>query len=191
MSDKVFALSTVFVGGVFSLLVALVSQWLTAARESRTLRREVRRDEVAATRLLYEETLFALDRSCRSLGKGTDEDQDQACKLLARLTLHAPDTLREQYLQTTDRVDEWAAQAQRGEPEQCNGFLKIRAGAGADKAKAQQTWPLVERDLERLKTLMREHLRDLGSDLMSRSAVVNTARAKPGSGTSEIRNWPD
>jgi hypothetical protein len=167
MSDKVFALATVCASGVFALLVSLVSHFLTASRESRHLRREARRDEIHSMRELYEETIFILDRGCYTLGLGAVEDLDRNIRFRAKLFLHAPSNVREQYLITADKLDEWAAQARKGEPEQHTGFLTFRPGMDAEKAKAQEMWPEVERELNSLKALMKEHLRDLSSGLSS------------------------
>jgi hypothetical protein len=159
MSDKEFALLTVIVSGVFALLVSLVTHFLSASRESRTLKREIRRDQKRGLRELYEEAIFTLDRTCSTLGKGTDDDRDKVLKFLARLHLHATTEIRDEYLKTADVVDSWAAQARKGEPKPVGeGFLMIGSPQFAERAKAQSMWPQVETHLEQLKKLMRKHL---------------------------------
>ncbi len=165
MDDKVFALITVMVSGAFAVLVTVVTHWLARSRESQTLLREVRRDEIAQTQALYEEAIFILDRTCHTLGLGTNDDRNHIIRFMARLYLIAPQEVRDQYMKTSDRVVQWATQARKGEPQAHNGILIFYAGADAEKAKAEKAWPEVERELNELRHKMKKHLADLASGL--------------------------
>jgi len=166
MSDKIFALLAVSVSGLFSLLVSLTAHWLTASRESRTLRREVRRDDVQATRALYEEAIYMLERSCHTLGVGTDEDRDKMIRFLARLSLHATPQVRDLYFRTAEKLDEWTQQARTSNPEVHSGFLVFRPSVqGGARQKAQEAWPDFERNLDQLKTMMKNHLEQISSSV--------------------------
>lgn len=165
MDDKVFALITVSVSGVFAVFVAVVTHWLARSRESQMLRREVRRDEIAQTRALYEEAIFILNHACYTRCLGANDDQNRVIRFLARLYLLAPQEVRDQYMKTSDRVDQWAAQARKGEPQAHNGVLIFHAGATAEKAKAEKAWPEVERELDELRHKMKKHLTALASGL--------------------------
>ena len=165
MDDKTFALITVSVSGIFAIIVAVVTHWLSSSRESKVLQRESRRDEIAVLRQLYEEAIFILDHACRTRNLGTDEDQNRVIRFLARLHLHAPSYVRDQYHITSDAVDAWTPQVRKGEPESRQGILIFRAGADADKAKAQEAWPAVEQELIKLKKQIKKHLAELASGL--------------------------
>jgi hypothetical protein len=170
LDDKTFALITVTVSGVFAIIVAVVTHWFSSSREARVLQREVRRDEIAVLRQLYEEAIFILDHACRTRNFGTKEDQNRVIRFLARLHLYSPSYVRDQYHTTSDVVDAWTAQVRSSEPESRQGILIFRAGAEAEKAKAQEAWPAVEQELTKLKKQMKKHLTELASDLTTRSS---------------------
>lgn len=161
MSDKVFAIITISVSGIFALLVAIVTHWLASSRESRVFVREARRDRIQMTRELYEEAIFILDRSCRTLGLGSQEDREQTIRFIAKLSLHATQAVQEQYFKTADVLDEWVAQARKGQPERHGGVLVVKSGSGREEVTANSMWPRVEQSLNELKSLMRIHLAEL------------------------------
>lgn len=161
MSDKVFALLTVTVSGLFSVSVVILSEWLRKSHEIQTLRRETRRDEVKATRELYEEASFILEMSCRRLGWGTAEYEEIVAKFLAKMHLLATPEIREQYFKTSDAVQTYLASARQASPEQMGTFLIISSAQSVHRAKANELWPNAESALENLRKLMRNHLESM------------------------------
>lgn len=91
MSDKVFALITVISSGLFGLAVAIVTSWLSTRREDRVFKRQLIRERIEATRILYEDALFALETIYVQRGQGSKDQQASLTRVLARLALRSTD----------------------------------------------------------------------------------------------------
>ncbi len=168
MTDKSFAIVTVAVSGVFGLLVAVITHWLSMSRESQSLRRDLARDEMKSLGELYEDALFVLDRQIRTYGMGTDADQDRVLKLLARLSLYGRQDVQDKYQRASELIDTWCAERNAADPKRMGGSILIFTTSDREhRAKAEVAWPAAERAFNELKALMREHLQAQSTELIA------------------------
>lgn len=110
MGDKTFTLITLALTSLFALLVTIVTTRLAASREDREFKRQLKREKLEATRTLYEDALFMLERLVIHLGRGDKVEQDEFTRMLARLSLRSTDEIKNLYEQAAESAQAWAAE---------------------------------------------------------------------------------
>jgi hypothetical protein len=165
MSDKEFALITVLVSSVFGLIVAVATSKLSSSSENKVFRRQLRRDKVDATRLLYEDALFVLNRTVSRLGVGDNTEQTEINRMLARLALSSTNDIRNQYEKTAEAVDTWAATYRKSQPERHGDNAIVKSGMGKYREEADLLIPNLEENLSKLRKLMIEHIGNLEAEI--------------------------
>jgi hypothetical protein len=161
MSDKVFALITVITSGFFGLAVAVVTSWLSSRREDRTFKRQLIREKIEATCVLYEDALSALETLIVRRGRRDKDGQASFTRLLARLGLRSTAEIRKQFDITAEAALDWAAQYRQTEPEEMGDFLMFKSGTEVYKEEAEKLYPIFHGNFFKLKAMMVEHLKEL------------------------------
>jgi hypothetical protein len=96
VTDKEFAFYTVLVSSVSAILASLITNLVTVfsnrmveKRERIAFARQLRKEKVETTRLLYEEATVVLNNVIIERGLVNEERQNKATQILARLDLRA------------------------------------------------------------------------------------------------------
>ncbi|MCA1633221.1 MAG: hypothetical protein LC785_06015 [Acidobacteria bacterium] len=166
--DQQFALATVFVSGLFSLMVSLSTSLLTNKRESRTFRRQLHRDKIEATRTLYQEALSVLELHARQGGRTDDAWRGTLVGVRARLSLAASKSVQSQFRQTSEVLDEATAEHVKSQPRELGGgYQLIESGRHYDKheREAAGLYSKYEGEFLKLQAAMVEHLTELEKGL--------------------------
>lgn len=169
LNDKVFAFATVLAGGIFGLAAAIVTGWLTTRRETRSFKRQLRREKVDATRKLYEDAFVALDNLIIRRGVGDEADQNEVTRLMARLTLSSTAEIRAQFEQAGLAAQAWAANYRKSQPERVGEFLLIKSriytNAQAEEQKDESLYATFFNSYSNLRTIMIKHLTALENEI--------------------------
>jgi len=165
MGDKTFALITLALTSFFGLLVTIVTNRLTAGRGDREFKRELKREKLEATRTLYEDALFMLERLVISLGRGDKVGQDEFTRLMARLSLRSTAGIKRLYEQTVESAQDWAAQYRKSQPEQMGEILFYKSGVQKYAQEAESLYPKFQANLAKLETIMIEHISNIESEM--------------------------
>jgi uncharacterized protein with PIN domain len=161
MDEREFALITLAISGLFGLAVAVTTNWMTAGRENRTFRRQLRRERIEAARTLYEDALSALETLIVSRARTDKAGQAEFTRLLARLALRSTDEIRTQFDKTAEAALDWAAQYRKSQPEEMAGLLVYKSGASKYEEEAEKLYPIFHAHFFKLKGMMVEHLKEL------------------------------
>ena len=165
MGDKTFALITLALTSFFGLLVTIVTNRLTAGRGDREFKRELKREKLEATRTLYEDALFMLERLVISLGRGDNVGQDEFTRLMARLSLRSTAEIKRLYEQTVESAQDWAAQYRKSQPDRMGDMLFYKSGVQKYAQEAESLYPKFQANLAKLETIMIEHISNIESEM--------------------------
>lgn len=162
--EQVFALATVSVSGLFSVIVAVVSNTFTTNRENRTFQRQLHKERIELTRKLYQDTLALLMRLERSGGIGDEQVGKDLANLHALFPLTASVKIQKQFAATTEALDEYVVKYRAIQPQDIGGGMMIIKSDFQRAEKEQEVERLSEAYHEQLKALssmMAEDLRGL------------------------------
>ena len=165
MGDKTFAVITLAITSLFGLLVTIVTNRLTASREDRDFKRQLKRENLEATRTLYEDALFMLERLVIQRGRGDKAEQDEFTRMLARLSLRSTNEIKNLYEQAAESALDWAAEYRKSQPEQTGGMLWYKSGVGKYTEEAEALYPKFQEKFIKLKTIMAEHLSNIENEM--------------------------
>ena len=152
MSEIVRNLVATILGS--TILTTLITDFLAKRRE----RRSSHRARIEELTKLYEGVLSLLDYGRRQRCRGDASLEERLININARLDLMAPEDIRSQFRKAGWALQEWAALANRAEPEPTGEHVLIRSGMQEVQKEADRRYPAVEEEIEKLKSLMREHL---------------------------------
>jgi|GEM_PF-4569289 len=159
LDDKLFALLTVLLSGLFSLLVVLITNWMTSRFENKKFNNQLKKEKIEAIRNLYENTIYMLQKFIVQSGKGSKEEQDEFNRIKARLALRSTKEIEEQYASCFDVAEDWARIYVKSLPEKTeSGYSIIKSGMNQF---AEQAKPLLDKfhnEFEKLKNLMIQDL---------------------------------
>jgi len=101
MSDRWFALTNLLIGGVFTLLVTGVSEYLSGRREAWRFRRDAALERIRQTQKLFKDVQLALVRVSLRIGKG-EEDRRNEVRLSAQLNIEGDDEINDLFIETAN-----------------------------------------------------------------------------------------
>ena len=160
-----FPLITVFLSGLFALLVAVVTTLLATRKDTRTYRRERDRRRYENTEALYVDTIAILEKCIRDTERLEDysELSDELPRLNARLELASTREIVGQYEVVGDVMSEWSTEYRRGAPKRVGdtGMAIISSHDPPHQTKAKGVYPKLNAEIVKLANLMKEHLKSI------------------------------
>lgn len=170
MSDKAFALSTavgaVALTGVFSILGAILANWLTARKEDRIHAKQSRAFRADYLKGLYEAALALVDRLIEGAGKGSMEDQREAERLNIRLALTSTHEIAGQFARVMSVTSTWADSWREQYPAERGRLSAFQDKALRTDANDKARSALVAIERMALLALMVEHLASYDGELV-------------------------
>lgn len=156
------SLITVFLSGLFGLIVVIVTSHLTNRKDVKTQRREIAHDAYEETKSIYIDSLACLEKCLRHvLGAVSFSSLEQELSVInAKLQLIAPDKIIAQNNKISDLIYAWSTEYRRGQPKPIGetGAVLISCHDRPHKEKANELYPQMMNACIDLANLMREHL---------------------------------
>jgi hypothetical protein len=165
MSDKVFALLTVVISSIFGFLVAVLTNRMSASREQAAFKRQLYREKLDATRALYEDAFFVLERLVIQEGTGDKVEQNELTRVMARLSLRSTTDICMQYERAVESAQAWADEFRKTQPRRVGDYEIITSDLWGTKQKAtleaESRYSAFHQSFYELKTKMILHLTEL------------------------------
>jgi hypothetical protein len=170
MDDKTFAILIALISNVSAIFVAYITSRFAEKREFRSFSRQAKKERVERIKLLYEDTVFILSNIVIQKGRATAEQRIEFTRLEARLGLFSTKEVREQFLKTFELAQEMSAYARSAEPKRIDDkhiLLESELSSHAKdyESKADELYPIYQKNFTTLKNLMIEHLEKLESEI--------------------------
>ena len=158
-------LITVFVSGLFSLLVTLVTVSISNRKEDRRLTKDDKRVKYDKLENVYADTVALFEKVIRYVEHSGDVSDlwEQMSRSNSRLSLLASQEVRLQTESLSAAVFEWSAAYNRAKPKNIgdSGYAAISSNDLKFNEKARELYPSVNDGLVKLIALMREHLQKI------------------------------
>jgi hypothetical protein len=155
-------LITAFSSGIFGLLVAIATIWMTTLRESRNYARERTRERFETLKSLYANYFAQLEKCIRCTEQLADYSTltDALPLLNAQLNLTASKEVVSQTQVCADLLYQWSTEYRRGSPKKVGdtGVAIVASGDSEHYAKAKELRPRLMNELTKLIDLMKSHL---------------------------------
>lgn len=164
-------LVTIFVSGLFSLAVVLVTNLLTGRKEEAARRRQVARSRYDELTSVYADALACVEKCIREVvGHGSFPGlQESLATNSARIGLVAPEKIVAQSHAVGDLIHEWSAEHRRGQPKPIGPKeLNARLISSEDtphREKASELYPQLMGTCTDFANMMRAHLDEVRASL--------------------------
>lgn len=160
--DAYLQLTTVFLSGVFGLLVSVVTSALTRYTESRSEHRDVLRAKRTRLENLYTEEIAIYDKSIRftrSLGLYSSLYDDMARINASMRLLSTADVIKEAEA-AGDLLYEWSSEHRAGMPKPIgdSGTVIVSNHDSKHSKRADELYPKLHEQINRMILAMQSHL---------------------------------
>jgi hypothetical protein len=163
MSDYL-SFITVFVSGLFALVVALVTTYLANANDRQKHSRDVKRKRYDDTESLYVDVLATLETAIRETQHLQTSEETTAAfpRLNARLLLTSTPDIINQYETAGSLLYQWSSEYKRGPNQRIGeiGITTVSSGTLAHADKAKELYPKLNAEVVKLAELMKDHLKN-------------------------------
>jgi len=165
ISERVFALLTVAISSIFGLLVTILTNKMVASRERYAFHRQLHRERLEATRSLYEDALFMLEKIIVQEGAVNKVEQSEFSRVIARLYLRSTGDICNKFVQAVELAQAWSREFGKTQPHRVGDHVIITSDLyGVKKqaaAEADKLLTTFQQSLAVLRTEMIAHLSEL------------------------------
>ncbi len=159
------ALNTGIITGVFGLLVAITTIFLTQLKENQQHKRDKKKSKYESIETLYLDTLTLLEQIIRHVKaqKDSREFDEVLSRLNARWQLAAPKQVLNQYESAGDAITAWSAEYFRGQPKKLGygDMIAISSQDSLHQERAEELYPKIATEMNKLTEMMHKHLETL------------------------------
>jgi len=163
--DKYVPLLTIFVSGLFGLLVAAVTSVLSSRREAGGYLRTRRRERYERTLALYVDAIASIEKSMRVTQQVQDYSEliEELPKLNAQLRLLSTEAIIQQCEKVSDLLYQWSSEYRKGMPKPIRntGMAILSSHDGPHLEKAKEVFPGLSGEMMTLIRLMRSHIESI------------------------------
>lgn len=156
---------TVIISGLFGLLVALLTTWVSHKREQINFERTSKKEEFSKIENLYIEHIAMLEKILCFVESQKDFSElfDEISLLNAKIKLYASEGVEQKSSEISDLIYEWSTEFARGCPVKVAGadYCLISSNQTPHREKAKELFPKLNDEILKLVSLMRNEINDL------------------------------
>lgn len=162
MAPSNFSIITVFVSGVFALLVALVTSFLTNRKEKRRYKQELEEKRYGAKQDRYVRIIASINKNVRSIKLGEDATDvaGEFSLLSAETTLMENAEFNQKFSDVDDAMRAWAVQHYQASPKKIGimGLAMISSLDEDHKPEAKRLYAAFNKEMFEFIQLMKANL---------------------------------
>jgi hypothetical protein len=163
--EEYLPLVTIFVSGLFGLVVAAVTSVLSNRREASGYLRTRRRERYERTLALYVDIIANLERCIRVTERIREYSVivEELPKLNAQLRLLSTEAINQQSDKVGDLMYQWSSEYRKGMPKPISdtGMAMMSSHDGPHLEKAKELFPGLSDEIQKLISLMRSHIESI------------------------------
>jgi hypothetical protein len=169
-SSSLIPLLTVFISGIFGLIVAVVTWKLANQRENRKFKYEHKISDYREKKELYITLLASLDKTIRLTE--VDEDypnlHEDLSLISARIRIFGSENINKKLFEISEILFEWSSEYKRGLPKKI-GNANLRMVSTLDTGhmeKANKIFPALKKEINKLAEVIEDELIEIKKDLI-------------------------
>lgn len=167
--SSLISLITVFISGVFGLVVAIVTWKLANHRENRKFRYDQNISDYKEKKELYVRLLATLDKTIRIIKRDEDfSNQHEELSLIsAQIRILGSESINDKLYEISDLLFEWSTEYKRGLPKKLGNtdFRMISTQDSPHIKKASEIYPSLSNEMVELAKLIEKELNDIKKKL--------------------------
>lgn len=169
-STNLVPLLTVFISGIFGLIVAIITWKLANHKENRKFKYDQKITDYKEKRELYVTLLASLDKIIRITESGENHSNlhEELSLISARIRIFGSENINNKLFEISEIMFEWSSEYKQGSPKKLGdtNFSMISTMDSAHIKRANELYPTLKNEINELARIIEKELIEIKNNLM-------------------------